>query len=226
MSAGARGGPSPGTTIDRVSRPTRQTYARVAAATREADRRDRFIDAGLTVFTTTGFVTSSVAQICKQAGLSTRQYYQLFSDRADLLVAIHAMVNERAQEAVAEVLAGPVGDLDELLIAAIAAYVTAITADSRYPSIAFIEIVGVNAHTEEHRRRIRDQWISALNVVAQRYADAGRLPARDYRMTWIAMAGAVNALVQEYSESGSTAEGLEALSTELSRLLLVGLLRD
>ncbi|MBD0862828.1 TetR/AcrR family transcriptional regulator [Gordonia sp. zg691] len=76
------------------------------------ERRDRrraaLITAGLDVFGTEGYAKTSVKSVCESAGLTQRYFYESFSDRADLLVAVYddcvAFVRSATVGAVAQFL--------------------------------------------------------------------------------------------------------------------------
>ena len=55
---------------------------------RSDERRERLMSAGLEIFGTTGYQSSTVSGICSAAKVSTRTFYELFDQRADLLEAI------------------------------------------------------------------------------------------------------------------------------------------
>ena len=66
-----------------------RTYAGESLSERTARRRQQFLDAGLQVFGTTGYRTATVRQLCKQAGLTDRYFYESFASTEDLLVAVY-----------------------------------------------------------------------------------------------------------------------------------------
>ncbi|MCR8899379.1 MULTISPECIES: TetR/AcrR family transcriptional regulator [Gordonia] len=56
---------------------------------RQSRRRRALISAGLDVFGSEGYAKASVKSVCDQAGLTQRYFYESFTDRADLLVAVY-----------------------------------------------------------------------------------------------------------------------------------------
>ena len=81
-----------------------RTYGGQAVADRARQRRERFLDAAVELFGTHGYAATSVPQVCKAAGLSSRQFYQEFSDREDLLRTLYDRVQDKTMERVAGVV--------------------------------------------------------------------------------------------------------------------------
>ena len=50
-------------------------YRGVSEEARQAERRQRFVEAGLTVFGSRGYHSSTVRSICAEAGLTERYFY-------------------------------------------------------------------------------------------------------------------------------------------------------
>ncbi|WP_336086776.1 TetR/AcrR family transcriptional regulator [Nocardia sp. SSK8] len=178
---------------------TRHNYTGTSVAERQVERRALFLEAGLSVFAEKSYANSSLTDVCAAAGLSRRQFYELFTDREELLVAVYDSVQGRARSAVAEALAASGStDLRELVDVAVRAYTRAITADIRCATVAFVEIVGVSPAVEAHRARIRDQWGEVVQAIAAGVPDA-RTPPGGWRVAMAAFIGAVNGAVHQWS---------------------------
>lgn len=68
-----------------VTRP----YGGVTAADRRKERHDRLMAAGLTVFGANGFHRSTVRDVCTEAGLTERYFYESFKTLLDLFNAVY-----------------------------------------------------------------------------------------------------------------------------------------
>lgn len=197
--------------------PQRQ-YAGRSAAERRADRRARFIEAGLEMFGTVGYGMSPVGRICKVANLSTRQYYEEFAGREALLVAVYDTINTDALDAVTAELGALTGStLSERLPVALTSYVRSMATDLRRTRVAYIEIVGVNAAIEAHRMERRRGWGSFIEGMLRLSVAAGEIPDRDYRLAAGAFIGAVNGMLQDWCATEDRAP-LDDVIAELSRL--------
>lgn len=81
----------------RLKQPTGR-YGGRTAEERQAERRCRFLEAGLQLFgDSPGFRSTTVAALSEAAGLSTRQFYEEFRTLEDVLAALHLQVNDWAE---------------------------------------------------------------------------------------------------------------------------------
>ncbi|APA94351.1 hypothetical protein NS506_00264 [Nocardia seriolae] len=80
-------------------------YAGQPVEDRQRQRRARFLESGLTVFARDGYANSSVGAICKDAGLSSRQFYEEFTGRESLLLELYEQIDRESREAVAATIA-------------------------------------------------------------------------------------------------------------------------
>lgn len=183
-----------------VTRPGPQgRYGGRSAEERRADRRARLIEAGLDTFGTNGYAMSTVGRIAKAANLSTRQYYEEFSSREALLLAVYDAIQADAEQAVAAALADAAGKpLAQRMEAAIRAHLRSTATDLRRARVAFVEIIGVNPGVETHRMRTRARWAMMINAMLDAAVEAGEIPRRDRRLAPVAFIGAVNGLAQDW----------------------------
>jgi AcrR family transcriptional regulator len=125
----------------------------VDAGARAAQRRARFIAAGLERFAADGYAATTVSGLCREAGHTQRYFYESFTDREALLLAI---MEEIAGTLIARVAA--VLNLSHGLLAtsraAIAEFVTVLLEDPRRVQILIIESVGVSPAVETRRREL------------------------------------------------------------------------
>jgi AcrR family transcriptional regulator len=202
-----------------VTRPGPQgRYGGRSAEERRADRRARLIEAGLEMFGTVGYAMSTVGRIAKGANLSTRQYYEEFSGREALLLAVYDSIQADAEQAVAVALAEQAGKpLAERMVAAIRAHLRSSATDLRRARVAFVEIIGVNPGVEAHRMRTRTRWATLINAMLAEAVESGELPQRDRRLAPVAFIGAVNGLAQDWCATQDRPP-LEDVIEQLARL--------
>jgi AcrR family transcriptional regulator len=198
----------------------RRSYGGRSAQERRAERRERLLAAGLELFGTRGYAATSIERLCATASVSTRNFYEEFTGREELLTALHTSINERAAEALATAYAGAAGDgLGTRVERAVRAFVTVTASDPRWARIAFVEVIGVSAGLEQHRFRWRGQWEDALTTMAREAVERGEAIDRDYRLTMIAIIGAVNNLVHHWSARDQDIP-LDDIIDELTHLIL------
>jgi AcrR family transcriptional regulator len=200
-------------------------YGGQTAEQRQAERRGRFLAAALQSFgSVPGYRGTTVSSLSEAAGLSTRQFYEEFRTREDVLAALHLQVNDWAEEAVLAAFA-VAGDapLVERVTAIFRAYAANVTADPRRIRITFVEIVGVSPRLEEQRLARRARWVDLICAEATAAAARGEAAPRDYRLAATAFIGSVNGLLHDWS-SGWVDATLDEVVDELVRQLL-GILR-
>lgn len=121
---------------------------------RVAERREQLLDAALEIFTTEGFHGSRVRDVCRQAGLTERYFYESFAGKEALLVALAEQIVADLLDAAAPGIALVAQDLDAGVDAASRAVVCSLTDDPRRARILFVEVVGVSREIEDQRRAI------------------------------------------------------------------------
>ncbi|MCD0450515.1 TetR/AcrR family transcriptional regulator [Actinocorallia sp. API 0066] len=108
-----------------------RTYRGVPAEERRALRRAALMEAGFELLGTRGWAATTVRGVCALAGLNDRYFYESFSDRDTLLLAI---VDAQAAEGTARILAAAEAapaSMPELARAAVTATVDFLVADPR-----------------------------------------------------------------------------------------------
>ncbi len=177
-------------------------YAGQPVEDRQRQRRARFLESGLTVFSRDGYANSSVGAICKDAGLSSRQFYEEFTGRESLLLELYEHIDRESREAVSAALADTSEhSAVEAIDAAVRAYVEAIGRDPRKARVALVEVVGAGPKVEKFRLELRRAWGSLLASAAEDAALQGEIPPGDYEMRSVAIIGAVNYVVDAWSGS-------------------------
>ncbi|NKZ07378.1 TetR/AcrR family transcriptional regulator [Actinomadura latina] len=198
----------------------RRSYGGRSAEERRAERRERLLAAGLELFGTRGYAATSIERLCATASVSTRNFYEEFTGREELLTALHSSINERAAQALAAAYAEAAdADLGTRVEGAVRAFVTVTASDPRWARIAFVEVIGVSADLEQHRFRWRGRWEDSLTTMAREAARRGEAVDRDYRLTMIAVIGAVNNLVHYWSARDQDIP-LDDIIAELTHLIL------
>src|SRR6476620_10173510 len=87
----------------------RRAYGGISADERIAVRRAKLLDAGLELFGTRGFRATGVKDVCREAGVTDRYFYESFNDGRALFLAVFDRLTDELFRAVAEavVAAGP-----------------------------------------------------------------------------------------------------------------------
>src|SRR5689334_11890446 len=96
-----------------TTRNPQRTYGGVSALERIAARRQKLLDAGLALFGTQGFAATGVKDVCRQAGLTDRYFYESFANSEALFLAVFDRLTDELFGAVAASV-GEAGDDAEL----------------------------------------------------------------------------------------------------------------
>jgi AcrR family transcriptional regulator len=189
-------------------------------------RRERLVEAALDAFAADGYAQTSIEALCARAGVSTRNFYEHFASREELLLALHDDLNARALQAVAGAVAG--ADPDDLRARAYAgarAYFDVVTTDPRWARIAVVESVGVSRTAERHREEAIGRFAEVIELEATRLAEAGLAPARDHQLTAVALVGAINGLVNTWTTTPDWADRVDDVVEVAAELIYAAITR-
>jgi AcrR family transcriptional regulator len=134
--------------------PTPRLYRGVSASDRRAQRRERFLEAGLELFGTRGYAATSIRAVSATASLNSRYFYESFTSREDLLFAIYqGIIGDIASRAALAVAAADT--VEDKARAGLRVGWTTLTEDPRKARIVAFEVVGVSDRLERLRRQNR-----------------------------------------------------------------------
>ena len=157
---------------------------------RRADRRARLLAAGLDLFGTEGWTATTIEKLCTAAGVATRSFYEEFSSREALLLAVFedvlAGVVTEVRPRVAEG-----GGVEQQVRAGLTGYVEHLTADPRRARVVHHEI-RVAGTLEDQRQAAVVRFADLISRVAQ----LPDTPAT--RTIGIALAGAVSEVLVDW----------------------------
>lgn len=112
---------------------------------RVLQRRQKFIDAGIEIFGTEGYQSTTVRKLCKEAGLTDRYYYESFKSLEDLLIAAfdQSMRHIQRQIMLAVPEAHATTDLPVVINRILDAFFATME-DERVARLITLEVVGVS----------------------------------------------------------------------------------
>lgn len=176
---------------------TSRTYRGVTPSARQADRRERLLEAGLELFGTLGYARTSVRAVSAAASLNSRYFYESYRSREDLLYAVYQRIVTdiftRAAEATARETT-----LEEQARAGLRAAWTAVTEDRRKARIVAIEVVGVSERLERLRHETRQALaqLTADNAMSLAGSQGIRLRLDPVLTARFLMGGVVEVLLE------------------------------
>jgi AcrR family transcriptional regulator len=200
-------------------------YRGVDTEQRRAERRERLLEAALDEFTTRGYHKTKIADLCAKAGVSTRNFYEKFPSKEALLLELHAHINTAAMKRMLPVLES-LEDADALtrITTLVDAFVTSVTSDPRYPRLNYVEAPGISQAMERQHQEWFSRYVDFIAAECDRAAAAGLAPERDYRLTAIALVGAVTGLVREWQAHDPPLPAA-AVATEIREIFIAAITR-
>jgi AcrR family transcriptional regulator len=133
---------------------TTRRYRGVTPSERRAQRRERFLEAGLELFGTEGYAGTSIRGLSALASLNSRYFYESFTSREDLLYHVYRRIVRDITSRAAQAVAGA-DTIEGNSRAGLRAGWTALTEDRRKARVVALEVVGVSDRLERLRRDTR-----------------------------------------------------------------------
>lgn len=171
---------------------------------RQRARREAMLVAGLDLFGTQGYTSTTVDQVCRQAGVSTRSFYEEFDNRMALLVAVGERI---AAHAFAAFTAPRPVPSEERLRARVAAAVHSLTDDPRVARVAFVESLAIDAVEHTRRRQLLQVFPDWITTYLAAWFDRRGVPEARRRPLSVAAFGSGTALISEWALAGDDAPG-------------------
>ena len=197
----------------------RRAYGGISADQRNRMRHERLVEAGLQLFGTLGYSATSIESLCGTAGVSTRNFYDHFRGREDLLIAVYDAITEQAQRSILEAVTKPELSLPEQARAGIEAFATFMLGDERRARVNFIEVIGASPTVEARRREVIHSFATIIETIAQELMRRGAIPARPARTGALALIGGVQEVLRDWV-TGDERPPLEPIIDDLVRLFL------
>ncbi len=188
-------------------------------AERDAQRRSRLVEAALHVFGTVGYAASTIDMMCVEAGVATRSFYELFGSREALLRAVYDEIIGAVAADMTAVLGR--GDPPEQVVrAAVAAYLVPLAGDERKGRITQLEVVGVG-ELETYRRTVIRRFTDLVTRRLEAWMESGAVPRQELGMLPLIMVGGVSeALVDHLIQPAGARPTVDSLVREVSRVWL------
>ena len=121
-----------------------RSYRGRSPAARTEDRRERLLQAAISIYGQCGFHAATVQAICSAAGLTKRYFYESFTDSEDLLAACFRSVSSRLIAELANDVDADRPDPEDRARSILTAYFRAIQADPVRARLFLLETDGLN----------------------------------------------------------------------------------
>ncbi|MFC7429836.1 TetR/AcrR family transcriptional regulator [Nocardia tengchongensis] len=202
--------------------PVRRRIRGLDADERSAQRRRQLLTAATELFARQSYSGTSIEQICQQAFVGTKGFYDHFESKEACYTALLEQISTGIQQRVAEVAADTAdADWPTRRAAVLAAFVHAIADDPRLAKVTFGEAGGISPAVEAMRRSNR-RWSAEFLKHQWLQAD----PAEEPRLLALALAtiGGMFELVADWlhhHDDGGAPESVDTLIADLERFVSV-----
>lgn len=207
----------------KVEKAPLRRYSGQTGAERQQARHERFMDAALEVFGTVGYASSSVDDICAEAGLAKRYFYESFKDREDLLYALYERLTDEVIAKTFRAVEAAEPTLEARARAGSEAFFRHLTGDVRRARVQSFEVIGVSRRLEQRRRDAMHVYANFLAQVAVSMFPKDGTPALDPALAAMSVTGAFNEVLLEWVLGYSDAS-VDELIDHCARLM-VGITR-
>lgn len=202
-----------------------RTYRGVDTEQRRAERRERLVEAALDEFTSRGYHKTKVAELCARAGVSTRNFYEKFASKEALLLELHAQINTIAMKRMLALLDSLVdADVVTRITTLVDEFVATVTSDPRFARLNYVEAPGTSPAMERQHQDWVNRYTDFIEAEANRAAEAGLLPRRDFHLTAIAMVGAITGVLREW-QAHEPPLSAEDVASEIRAIIVAALTR-
>jgi AcrR family transcriptional regulator len=182
-----------------ATRAPQRTYGGVSADDRIAARREKLLDAGLELFGTRGYAGTGVKDVCRQAGLTDRYFYESFNDGGALFLAVVDRLTDELFEAVAEAVADSGGDPERQLRDAIGTFVRALAVDSRKPRVLFTEAPAAGPAAAAHMRTTLRRFAALVAATARQHVTPATSD-EDVQLLALSLVGLLERVITEHED--------------------------
>jgi len=153
--------------LDEQESKPRRRYRGESSAERQEARRVRLVAAGLAVFGGgTGYGAATVRQVCAEAGLTERYFYESFANRNDLFLAVYAHCVERVGAALIPAIEVAEDTAEARARALLEAYFGELERDPRFARVLLIEVLSLGPELEHVYRDAMSLFTELLRANA------------------------------------------------------------
>ncbi len=195
-----------------------RTYGGVSAAARVAHRRRQLLDAALELYGTRGFAVTGVRDVCREARLTDRYFYESFRDARELFTALYDDLAGQLLALVGEQVAAAPPDPEQQARAAIGGFVGAVAEDRRKARVLFTETASAGAEAEAHVRATLRRFADLVAATARPHLPD--MPPRLVKLGALSLVGAIEAVIIEWQD-GYLDASIDEVTEHLVRLFLL-----
>lgn len=168
-------------------------YAGQDSQSRIAQRRARYIEAGVRLFGTLGYHGTSMRVLTNEVGLNVRYFYESFETMEDLLVACYEQVIADYQVRMGQALAKASPDLESQVRASVTCFFQEMR-NPHFARITQVEVLGVSPRVDA----LYIKTIRSFGAVGVQMLSSGGSPkpaqSREFEVIGVALIGAMSTI--------------------------------
>ena len=162
-------------------------------------RRKMLIEAGLELFGTSGYRNSSVKNVCDYLELTERYFYESFSNRESLLIAVFESQARELDERLRRISDDPALNSQERLKKVLAEFFSFVRKDPRRGRILMFEVLGVSATVDQaYQAAVRNLAALLENPCLGLFRSGNRQSGRARRVLSIGLVGAITQIAIQW----------------------------
>lgn len=164
-------------------------YRGASAEQRQQERRERLLEAGLTVFGGSGYHGATVRGLCHEAGLTERYFYESFANSEDLLCAVYERVLSTQRERMLAAITAAAPQQDAMIRAGLKAFLAYIRECPAAARVQFVEVLGVSPRVDQRYRQAIEGFAQLMRTLGTQ-PDTG-VPGIDADTLSVGLVGAM-----------------------------------
>jgi AcrR family transcriptional regulator len=175
-----------------ASKNSGRSYRGMTLEQRTAERRERFLEAGLNIFGNEGFHAATVRKICKEAGLTDRYFYESYSSMEALLIEVYERCLKSIMTQVQSTLIAVNKDEapNQLLTELLDHFFTEME-DPRVAKVCMFEAEGVSDHMHNLYNDYIRRFVTILLSASQGYTNKWPLSEEESEVLGNAIVGGI-----------------------------------
>jgi len=155
---------------------TGRRYGGIDSEERQRQRKARLVEAGLTVFGEKGFHQSTVRDVCGQAQLTSRYFYESFEGMEDLFRAVYTAVSKQLMQATVMSLTHCAPDPEKLAAAGLRTFYEFIREDPHRARVMLIDAFTVGELMYQHTSKTNQDFAHLITgVMDQQFPGLAKL---------------------------------------------------
>ena len=192
----------------------------VSRPQRDAVRRQKLLEAGVQLFGTQGYAATTVQGLCREAGVSSRSFYEYFSGREEVLETIYREATQAIEQRVMTLQIEANDTAYGMIRRGVQAGVGPMLDDERLGLVLEIEAVGVSPELESSRRQMIAGIARAMDAMMLELIRRGLIPESPTGLIGLmAVGGMTEALVAHLNTPAAQRLSTSAFVDELARVI-------